>query len=131
MEIIEEEQPLGSVGRTQRITISRRDTLVNDLKNSTVQGLISFLVSIIGAVTILAGFYLSFRASGQGSVLVGLLMIAAFVLSVSAVVIGIFGLRNRKKIRHYMEKRGIVIGIICIAGLITLYVRGILIYLAH
>ena len=129
MEIIEEQQELGSVGRTQRITISRRDTLINDLKNSTVPGLISFLLSITSAAAILLGFYFSFRAAGNAGVYLGLLMIGALLLSVLSIVMGAIGLRNRKKIRHYMERRGIIISIICIGSLIALYVRGILIYL--
>lgn len=129
MDIIEEQQELGSVGRTQRITISRRDTLVNDLKNSTVQGLVSFLLSIAAAAVILTGFYLSFRAGGKGGILLGLLMIGALILSVISIVMGASGLKNRKKIRHYMERRGIIISIICIGSLIALYVRGILIFL--
>ncbi len=129
MEIIEEEQELGSVGRTQRITISRRDTLVNDLKNSTVQGLLSFLLSIASASAILTGFYLSFRAEGRAGIVVGLLMIGSLLLAGSSIILGIAGLKNRRKIRHYMERRGIIISIICIASLIALYVRGILIYL--
>ncbi|MBR6405984.1 MAG: hypothetical protein IKS18_07335 [Lachnospiraceae bacterium] len=129
MEIIEEQQELGSVGRTQRIIISRRDTLVNDLKNSTVQGLVSFLLSIGSLALILTGFYLSFRAGGNGGVLLGLLMIAALLFALLSIIMGILGFRNRKKIRHYMERRGIIISIICIGSLIALYVRGILIYL--
>lgn len=128
MDIIEEQQELGSVGRTQRITISRRDTLVNDLKNSTVQGLLSFILSIAAAAAILTGFYLSFRAGGQGGILVGLLMIGSLALCAASVALGIAGLKNRKKIRHYMERRGIIISAVCIASLIALYVRGILIY---
>ena len=129
MEIIEEQQELGSVGRTQRIIISRRDTLVNDLKNSTVQVLVSFLLSIGSLALILTGFYLSFRAGGNGGVLLGLLMIAALLFALLSIIMGILGFRNRKKIRHYMERRGIIISIICIGSLIALYVRGILIYL--
>ena len=129
MEIIEEQQELGSVGRTQRIIISRRDTLVNDLKNSTVQGLVSFLLSIGSLALILTGVYLSFRAGGNGGVLLGLLMIAALLFALLSIIMGILGFRNRKKIRHYMERRGIIISIICIGSLIALYVRGILIYL--
>ena len=117
------------MGRTQRIIISRRDTLVNDLKNSTVQGLVSFLLSIGSLALILTGFYLSFRAGGNGGVLLGLLMIAALLFALLSIIMGILGFRNRKKIRHYMERRGIIISIICIGSLIALYVRGILIYL--
>ncbi len=129
MDIIEEQQELGSVGRTQRITISRRDTLLNDLKNSTVQGLLSFVLSIAAASVMLSGFYLSFRAGGSGGILIGILMIGSLMLSAASVILGIAGLKNRKKIRHYMEKRGIIISAVCIASLIALYVRGILIFL--
>ncbi len=129
MEIIEEQQELGSVGRTQRIKISRRDTLVNDLKNSTVQGLVSFILSIAGALLILTGFYLSFREGGNGGISIGLMMIGALLISVLAIIMGIIGLKNRRKIRHYMEQRGIVISAVSIAGLIALYVRGIILYL--
>ena len=129
MEIIEEEKELGSVGKTQRIIISRRDTLANDLKNSTVQGLISFIASLAAAGIIIAGFLISFRNAGRGGFIVGILMIGALLMAAFSIVMGILGLKNRHKIRHYMEQRGLVISALCVISLIVMYVRGILIYL--
>ena len=129
MEIIEEPQEFGSVGKTQRLVISRRDTIVNDLKNSTWQGLVSFVFSLVSVVVILGGFYLSFRSAGNSGPELGILMICAFNFGALAIVFGILGLKNRRKIRHYMERRGIILGFLCIAGLIAMYVRGILIYI--
>ncbi len=130
MEIIDEEQPLGHVkGSHRRIIISRRDTILNDLKNSTVQGLLSFIASILSVLTVLSGFLLSFREAGDSGYYLGLIMILALLLAVFSLIMGILGLKNRKKIRHYMEKRGLVISIICILSLIALYVYGILRYL--
>lgn len=129
MDIIEEEERLGSVGKMQRIKISRRDTMVNDLKNSTAQGILSFILSLAALATAGVSVYLSYRAAGRADYLVGILMIAALLISVLSIVLGVLGLKNRKKIRHYMEVRGIVISVILILALIGLYVWGLLLYL--
>ena len=116
MDIIVEEERLGSVGKTQRIKISRRDTMVNDLKNSTVQGILSFIVSLAALAAAGVSVFLSYRAAGRADYIVG-------------IVLGSMGLKNRKKIRHYMEVRGIVVSVILILALIGLYVWGLLMYL--
>lgn len=129
MDIIVEEERLGSVGKTQRIKISRRDTMVNDLKNSTVQGILSFIVSLAALAAAGVSVFLSYRAAGRADYIVGILMIAALLLAVFSIVLGSMGLKNRKKIRHYMEVRGIVVSVILILALIGLYVWGLLMYL--
>ena len=129
MDIIVEEERLGSVGKTQRIKISRRDTMVNDLKNSTVQGILSFIVSLAALAAAGVSVFLSYRAAGRAGYIVGILMIAALLLAVFSIVLGTMGLKNRKKIRHYMEVRGIVVSVILILALIGLYVWGLLMYL--
>ena len=129
MDIIVEEERLGSVGKTQRIKISRRDTMVNDLKNSTVQGILSFIVSLAALAAAGVSVFLSYRAAGRADYIVGILMIAALLLAVFSIVLGTMGLKNRKKIRHYMEIRGIVVSVILILALIGLYVWGLLMYL--
>ncbi len=129
MDIIVEEERLGSVGKTQRIKISRRDTMVNDLKNSTVQGILSFIVSLAALAAAGVSVFLSYRAAGRADYIVGILMIAALLLAVFSIVLGTMGLKNRKKIRHYMEVRGIVVSVILILALIGLYVWGLLMYL--
>ncbi len=129
MDIIEEEERLGSVGKTQRIKISRRDTMVNDLKNSTAQGILSFIVSLVALGAAGTAVYLSYRAAGHADYPVGILMIAALLISVVSIVLGVSGLKNRKKIRHYMEVRGIIVSVLLILALIGLYVWGLLLYL--
>ena len=129
MDIIVEEERLGSVGKTQRIKISRRDTMVNDLKNSTVQGILSFIVSLAALAAAGVSVFLSYRAAGRADYIVGILMIVALLLAVFSIVLGTMGLKNRKKIRHYMEVRGIVVSVILILALIGLYVWGLLMYL--
>jgi len=39
------------------------------------------------------------------------------------------GLKNRTKIRHYLERRGILFSLIHIGLLVAVYVRGLLIFL--
>ncbi len=125
MDIIEEEKQYGHVGKTRHIRISRRDTIVNDFKNSTVQGLISLLLSVGSLLLLFFGIYRSYRMQGAGGYEVGLLMIGALLVAVISVLLGVLGLRNRKKIRHYMEKRGIMISIIVTLCLIALFIAGL------
>lgn len=125
MDILEEEKSYGHVGKMRHITISRRDTLVNDFKNSTVQGLVCLLFSIGALLMTLGGIYRSYRMAGSGGFELGLMMIGALLLAVISLLFGVLGLRNHKKIRHYMEKRGIVISIIVIIGLIALFIAGL------
>ena len=125
MDIVEEEKSYGHVGKTRHITISRRDTMVNDFKNSTIQGLVSLLFSLSALFVTVFGIYRSYRLAGEGGYELGLLMIGALILAVVSLIFGILGLRNHRKIRHYMEKRGIVISLIVIAGLIALFITGL------
>ena len=125
MDIIEEEKQYGHVGKTRHIRISRRDTLVNDFKNSTIQGLISLLLSVASMLLLFFGIYRSYRFKGAGGYEVGLMMIGALLVAVISVLFGVLGLRNRKKIRHYMEKRGILISIIVMLCLIALFIAGL------
>lgn len=103
--------------------------MVNDLKNSTVQGILSFIVSLAALAAAGVSVFLSYRAAGRADYIVGILMIAALLLAVFSIVLGTMGLKNRKKIRHYMEVRGIVVSVILILALIGLYVWGLLMYL--
>lgn len=129
MEIIEEEQQFGSVGKTRHMKISRRDTAINDLKNSTIQGMLSLAFVTISFFMTLACIFISYKNAGSAGYLIGFLMVQALGFSILGVIVGFFGLRNRKKIRHYMEKRGIIIGFILITIYLLLFVRGIFIFL--
>ena len=121
---IEEEEPLGSVGKTRHLTISRRDTIVNDLKNSTASGLVSFMLSVFALILLALCIFDSYRNAGMSGILVGVILFAAFIAAVLAIIFGILGYRNKTKIRHYMEGRGIVLGAVALAGLIALYIIG-------
>ena len=125
MDIIEEEKQYGHVGKMRHIRISRKDTLVNDFKNSTIHGLVSLLLSLGAFLLMFFGIYRSYRMSGEGGYDVGLLMIGALLVAASSILFGILGIRNRKKIRHYMEKRGIVISVIVSLCLIALFIAGL------
>ena len=121
---IEEEEPLGSVGKTRHLTISRRDTIVNDLKNSTASGLVSFMLAIFSLILLGICIFDSYRNAGMSTIIVGVILFVAFIASILAIIFGILGYRNKTKIRHYMEGRGIVLGAIAFIGLVTLYVIG-------
>lgn len=128
MEIVEEEEKLGAVGKTQHLKFSRKDTIVNDLKNSTVQGIISFLLSLAAVGLDIGAVYNAYTHAGKAGVFTGILMISAFLIAIVGVILAIRGLKNRKKIRHYMEWRGIVIcGVVWIVT-IALYIRGVQLY---
>ena len=81
MDIIEEEKQYGHVGKMRHIRISRKDTLVNDFKNSTIQGLVSLLLSLGAFLLMFFGIYRSYRMSGEGGYDVGLLMIGALLVA--------------------------------------------------
>ena len=129
MEIIERDEQLKNPGEAGRFRISRRDTVLNDLKNSTPEGILSFLLSLLSLAPVIGGIYLSYAAEGKGGYLLGVMMLSGLLIAIGALILGILGFRNRKKIRHYMEKRGIILSVIVIGGLIALYIWGIRIYL--
>ena len=124
MEFIEDEEPLGSIGKTRHFTISRRDTIVNDLKNSTASGLVSFMLSVFSLILLVICVYDSYRNAGKSGVIIGIILFLAFVASILAIVFGILGYRNHSKIRHYMEGRGILLGGIVLTALTVLFVIG-------
>lgn len=117
--------------KTEHFKISRRDTIVNDLKNSTKEGLASFAISIVSLLLVVTAVLVSYYQHGQSRALIGLIPIFAFVLAVGAVIFAIFGFRRKDKVRHYMEKRGLVIALVTIAVLIAVFVRGLILFLGN
>ena len=110
---------------TAHILISRRDSVSNDLKNSTWQGILSFGLSLAGCVILFLTIYYSYRSEGQAGYEAGFFLLIDLLIAVISIVLGRAGNKNRKKIRHYMEKRGIVIGCLLIVILLILFIRGI------
>lgn len=113
------------IKRPKHLKISRRDTMVNDWKNSTGQGICSFILSLISAGILLMAVYISYKSAGAAGYITGILALMSFTLAVIAVILGIVGLRNRHKIRHYMERRGLILSGIIVIGLIVLFIKGI------
>ncbi|MBO7364887.1 MAG: hypothetical protein J6Z23_08290 [Lachnospiraceae bacterium] len=122
----EEAEQFGHVGEISHMTVSRRDTILNDIRSSTVQGIVSLTLSFAALACLLVGIYLSYRQEGQAGIRLAGLMVAALVLAVASVITGVYGLKNRQKIRHYMERRGIVISAVVIAALAGIYIIGLL-----
>ncbi len=117
------------ISRPKHLRFSRRDTALNDLKNSTPEGIISFALSVISLLILVFAIYFSFRYNGNGDFRLGVLALISFLMSVMAVILSAVGFRNRKKIRHYMEKRAIVISLIVIIALVIIFINGLKIYL--
>ena len=109
----------------KHIVISRRDTIKNDFKNSTAEGLISFILSLISLGLLIYDIFISYKAAGSAGYLAGVLPVISLILAAEAIVLGIHGTKNRKKIRHYMETRGIILGCIAIVAVIALFIKGI------
>ena len=130
MGIAEEEERFGAVGKTQHLKFSRKDTIINDLKNSTIEGLISLLLSFLSLVIAGAAVYAAYVRAGNAGYLVGVLMIASLIIAIAGIIFGILGFKNRRKIRHYMERRGLILGIVMVLLLIGLYVWGTQLYFA-
>jgi len=128
MEVTEQENGRGSVGRSRHLTISRRDTLKNDLKNSTPEGCLSLASAVISVLITGLALYYSYRKGGNAGYEVGILCFGGLLMAVMAVLFGFLGKRNRNKIRHEMEKRGIAFGILIILLLIALFVRGAILF---
>ena len=127
--VVEEQKPFGSAGRRQEhLKISRRDTLVNDLKNSTGEGLAAFGLSVVALLTVLSSVLVSYYRQGEAGMFLGLMPVIALVLAVLALIFSGLGFRRKDKVRHYMEKRALVIALITLTLLIALYVRGAILY---
>lgn len=122
--IVEKNESLGAVGKMQHISVSRKDTIINDFKNSTIQGVFSLALSFLGLVMLGLSILRSYREGGHSEYTIGLVLIGILAIEIFSLIIGIKGLKNRKKIRHYMEKRGIAIACIVILILIGLFVWG-------
>ncbi len=131
-EIQEEEQRLGHVGdKVEHFRISRRDTLVNDLRNSTVEGITSFGAALTALLLLLVAIFLSYRAGGRSGYAAGILMVIDVLFTIAAVIFAGLGFKRKDKVRHYMEKRGLILGLIVAAALTALYVRGLILYLQN
>lgn len=130
MDIQEEKVDYGSVGTKEHFKISRRDTLLNDLRNSTAEGLIALSLSVTSVIFILAGIFMSYRRHGEMGYSLGILMIAAGLFAVAGIVLAAFGFKRRNKVRHYMEKRALVVSITALLALTALFVRGLILFLS-
>jgi len=128
MEVTEQENGSGAVGKTRHLSISRKDTLVNDMKNSTPEGFVSMGCAVIALALIGVAVLYSYRSEGNAGYEIGIMALGAFLMGILAVLFGSLGKKNRDKIRHELEKRGIILGILICLALIALFVRGVIIY---
>ena len=53
-----QEEPLGNFKKPRKITVSRRETLLNNLKGATVCGIIAQIFAILALLAVLSGIYL-------------------------------------------------------------------------
>ena len=120
-----EKEPLGNFKKPKKITVSRRETLLNNLKGATVFGIIAQVFSVLALFMVLAGIYLSYRMKGMGGYALGILMILAFVAAAASVVLSILGFRDHEKSRHYMERRSVIISGAVLIFLTVIFFRGL------
>ena len=120
------EEPLGNFKKPRRITVSRRETLLNNLKGGTVFGIIAQILSILSLLAVLIGIYLSYRMKGRGGYGLGGLMILSFASALSAVILSVFGFRDHEKSRHYMERRSVIISAVVLVFLTVIFIRGLM-----
>lgn len=92
----------------------RRNYKFSD-KTHPVFGLLSFGFGLAAFLIIIITSFLSFRAKGEGGILIGLLGFGAMLLSVSGVVLSIIALRG-KEIHYRFPVMG---GVLC--GCLTLF----------
>lgn len=126
MDVQEEAKQFGHVGEISHMTVSRRDTVLNDIKGSTVQGIVSLILSLLSVFCIFYGIYRSYLDAGNAGIQIGGLMAGALALATASILTALSGLKNREKIRHYMEKRAILISGLAIAVLAELYIFGLI-----
>ena len=123
---IKEKDALGHVGgKARHFRISRRDSFVNDVKNGTAEGVFSEFSAVVSFIILVVTVYLSFVAMGNASFEAGVAVIVSFVFAVLGLVFAIAGFKNHKKIRHYAEKRGLIASLVLMAGIIALFVLGL------
>lgn len=121
---------LGNLRAPKRITVSRRDTLINALRSSTVPGMIAQLTSVMAFIIVLIGIFVSYKMAGQGGYAIGILMVGALVLSVLSIILALLGLKQKHKSRHQMERRALVLSVVVITFLAVVFIRGIVLFLS-
>ncbi|MBR3437718.1 MAG: hypothetical protein IKG97_08195 [Lachnospiraceae bacterium] len=119
------EEPLGNFKKPRRITVSRRETLLNNLKGGTVFGIISQILSVLALLAVFAGIYLSYKMKGRGGYVLGVLMIFSFIAAASSIILSVFGFRDHEKSRHYMERRSVIISAVVLIFLTVIFIRGL------
>ena len=112
--------------KVRHISISRRDTMLNDLKNSTVEGILSFVLSLGAFFLLIYAVYDSYRQGGEAGIEIGILPLISLVVAVISLILASVGRKNRKKIRHYMENRGTVVSIIVIVLVAAVLTAGLI-----
>jgi len=130
-----EERTVGGQGISKsgakylHITISKRDTFLSDIKNGTVQGIISMSLAIINIIIDIVAIFISYANKGAANPYIGILPFVTLIFAIASIIFALVGLKNKFKIRHYLEHRGIIFSIIQILFLIFVYVRGLFIFL--
>ena len=119
------EEPLGNFKKPRRITVSRHETLLNNIKGGTVFGIIAQILSILALLAVIIGIYLSYRMKGRGGYTLGILMILSFISASIAIILSVFGFRNHEKSRHYMERRSVIISAVVLVFLTVIFIRGL------
>lgn len=123
-----EKQELSNFKRPKRIVISKRDTIANDIKNGTVQGLIALIFSVLSVILFLVSIYVSYRLQGEADFGIGIVMFMTLVAAITSVILAFSGLKNKEKSRHYMERRALIIAFVAIACLTAVFIRGVILF---
>jgi len=111
--------------KIQHVKISRTDSYANALKNSTWQGIVSMILTIISFISLAATVYASYKQKGDAGILVGIAITLIFALCIATIILSLAGLHNQKKTRHFLEIRSLIVNVILIGGMVAVYLMGL------
>jgi|GEM_PF-2131950 len=127
---VEEKKEYGSLGgHAQHIRISRRDSLMNDLRNGTAQGVFSCVLAFFAGALLIAAIIQSYFAAGASGYEVGVELVFAVAFDLVGFGFSVAGFRDKDKIRHYAEKRGHIACIVIFFLLAAVFVYGLITWL--
>lgn len=106
------------MARKKRISFSE--------KKHSVKGIISLVIGIISIITLFVLFHFSALADGNGDIVLGLVGVILFLLSITGIVLGYQGYKE-KDVYYYIPVIGIILNGIMFIILFLLYIVGLLI----
>ncbi|MFQ9510313.1 MAG: DUF6142 family protein [Lachnospiraceae bacterium] len=93
-------------------------------KKHTPQGIISCSLFLIELVIFLISIIVSYQASGNAGLYIGILGVLISIIAVVGAYYGYLGLRVKERVQHKSAGLGLIMNLLTLIGMTVLYIYG-------